>query len=42
MGLRKEDADLKALLDKGLGEAIADGTAQKLSQQWFGFDVVPR
>lgn len=42
MGLRKEDADLKALLDKGLGEAIADGTAGKLSQQWFGFDVVPR
>ena len=41
MGLRQEDADLKALLDKGLAEAMADGTAQKLSTQWFGFDVVP-
>ena len=41
MGLRKEDADLKVLLDKGLAEAMADGTAQKLSTQWFGFDVVP-
>jgi octopine/nopaline transport system substrate-binding protein len=42
MGLRKEDADLKALLDKGLKDAMADGTASKLSQQWFGFDIVPR
>ena len=41
LGLRKEDADLKALLDKGLQQAMADGTAQKLSQQWFGFDIVP-
>ena len=41
MGLRKEDADLKALLNKGLDEAMADGTAQKLSVQWFGFDIVP-
>lgn len=41
MGLRKEDADLKVLLDKGLGDAIADGTAQRLSVQWFGFDIVP-
>ncbi|RYC33292.1 transporter substrate-binding domain-containing protein [Lichenibacterium minor] len=42
MGLRKDDADLKALLDRGLVEAMADGTAGKLSQQWFGFDIVPR
>ena len=41
MGLRKEDADLKALLDRGLSEAMADGTARKLSLQWFGFDIVP-
>ncbi len=41
LGLRKEDTDLKALLDKGLQQAMADGTAQKLSQQWFGFDIVP-
>ncbi len=42
MGLRKEDPELKALLDKGLQEAIADGTAKRLSLQWFGFDIVPR
>ena len=41
MGLRKEDADLKTLLDRGLEEAMADGTAQTLSVQWFGFDIVP-
>jgi octopine/nopaline transport system substrate-binding protein len=41
MGLRKEDTDLKTLLDKGLNEAIADGTAKRLSIQWFGFDIVP-
>jgi octopine/nopaline transport system substrate-binding protein len=41
IGLRKEDADLKALLNKGLEEAMADGTAQKLSIRWFGFDIVP-
>lgn len=41
MGLRREDEDLKALLDRGLAEAMADGTARKLSTQWFGFDVVP-
>ena len=41
MGLRKEDTDLKSLLDRGLSETMADGTAQKLSTQWFGFDVVP-
>ncbi len=41
MGLRKEDADLKALLDRGLEVSMADGTAQKLSIQWFGFDIVP-
>ncbi len=41
MGLRKEDTELKALLDQGLAEAMADGTAQKLSVRWFGFDIVP-
>lgn len=41
MGLRKEDADLKALLDKGLAAAISDGTAKRMSIQWFGFDIVP-
>ena len=41
IGLRKDDTDLKALLDKGLDEAMADGTAERLSIRWFGFNVVP-
>ena len=42
MGLRKQDTELKALLDRGLAEAMADGTAQTLSVKWFGLDIVPR
>ena len=41
MGLRKDDADLKLLLDKGINEAIADGTTKTLSMKWFHFDVTP-
>jgi octopine/nopaline transport system substrate-binding protein len=39
IGLRKEDTDLKAMFDKALDEAKADGTTRKLSEKWFGFDV---
>ncbi|MFE0758102.1 transporter substrate-binding domain-containing protein [Inquilinus sp. NPDC058860] len=39
IGLRKEDAALKAKLDKALDEVNADGTLTKLSVQWFGFDT---
>jgi len=39
VGLRKADADLKALFDKAIAEATADGTVGKLSTQWFGFDI---
>ncbi|MCW3474341.1 transporter substrate-binding domain-containing protein [Rhodovastum sp. RN2-1] len=41
IGLRKSDADLKALLDKGLNEALADGTIKTLSLKWFKVDISP-
>ncbi len=42
VGLRKTDPELKALFDKGLAEAKADGTLKKLSLKWFKTDVVPQ
>ncbi|WP_207485598.1 lysine/arginine/ornithine ABC transporter substrate-binding protein [Arenibaculum pallidiluteum] len=38
-GVRKDDAQLKANLDKAIQAATADGTIGKLSTQWFGFDI---
>jgi octopine/nopaline transport system substrate-binding protein len=38
-GVRKDDTDLKALFDKAIAEANADGTVGKLSTQWFGVDI---
>jgi len=38
-GIRKEDEDLAAMLDKAIAEAKADGTINRLAQEWFGFDV---
>ncbi|MGV1832905.1 nopaline ABC transporter substrate-binding protein NocT [Agrobacterium vitis] len=42
VGIRKEDTDLKAMFDKAIDAAVADGTVQKLSQQWFGYDASPK
>ncbi|MGH6918720.1 MAG: lysine/arginine/ornithine ABC transporter substrate-binding protein [Geminicoccaceae bacterium] len=39
-GVRQEDTDLVELLNKAIAEAKADGTINRLAQQWFGFDVV--
>lgn len=41
IALRKSDTDLKAMLNKGLAEAKADGTIKKLSLQWFHTDISP-
>jgi len=41
IGLRKGDPELKALLDKGIGEALADGTIKALSLKWFKTDISP-
>lgn len=40
-GLRKEDTALKAMLNKAIDEAIADGTIKKLSMKWVHTDVTP-
>lgn len=42
LGLRKEDADLKALLDPAIAAALADGTVKKLSEKYFKLDVSPK
>lgn len=39
VGLRKADGDLKALFNKAIKEAAADGTTSKLAEKWFGFDI---
>ena len=38
IGIRKEDTELKALFNKGLDSAMADGTLKTLALKWFGFD----
>ena len=38
-GIRKEDADLKALLNKGIADIRADGTYKKIQDKYFKFDV---
>jgi octopine/nopaline transport system substrate-binding protein len=40
-GIRKEDTALKAMLNKAIDEAIADGTIKKLSMKWVHTDVTP-
>jgi octopine/nopaline transport system substrate-binding protein len=39
LGIRQDDDDLVAMLNKAIAEAKADGTIAKLSEQWFGFDA---
>lgn len=41
IGLRKDDAGLKALFDKGIQEAIDDKTVQTLAEKWFDVDLTP-
>jgi len=40
VGLRKDDKELHAKLQKVLDEMKKDGTAAKISQQWFGANIV--
>jgi octopine/nopaline transport system substrate-binding protein len=42
IGLRKEDTALKAMFDKAIKEAQADGTIRKLSEPIFHMDVTPQ
>lgn len=39
MGMRKDDADLKAAIDKAFDEIRKDGTYDKLAKKYFDFDV---
>jgi polar amino acid transport system substrate-binding protein len=39
VGLRKEDAALKALFDKALDAVIADGTYDRIRAKYFSFDI---
>lgn len=38
-GIRKEDADLKALIDKGIADIRADGTYEKINAKYFPFSL---
>lgn len=40
VGLRKDDKELVGKLQKALDEMKKDGTSAKISQQWFGEDIV--
>lgn len=42
LGIRKEDGDLKGILNKALGEMQADGTLGKISEKWFKLDLSPK
>ncbi|AIO43665.1 ABC transporter substrate-binding protein [Burkholderia cenocepacia] len=39
IGLRKEDADLKAKLDQAIADMQKDGTFKKIEQKYFAFDI---
>ncbi len=39
IGLRKDDADLKAKIDHAIADMIKDGTYRKLEKKYFAFDV---
>lgn len=40
VGLRKDDTELLAQLDKTLAEMKQDGTAARIAQQWFGANLI--
>jgi octopine/nopaline transport system substrate-binding protein len=42
VGLRKDDTDLKAMFDRAIREAAADGTLRTLSMKWFKIDIAPQ
>jgi octopine/nopaline transport system substrate-binding protein len=41
VGLRKDDTQLKAMFDKAIHDARADGTIKRLSEKTFRMDVTP-
>jgi histidine transport system substrate-binding protein len=41
IGLRKDDAELKAMFNQALAQVHQDGTFRKLEKQYFDFDIYP-
>lgn len=41
MGMRKDESELKALFDKAIREATADGTIRTISMKWSKLDLSP-
>jgi octopine/nopaline transport system substrate-binding protein len=41
MGVRKDDADLRAIFDKAIQGAAADGTIKTISTRWSKIDLTP-
>ncbi|NLS06198.1 transporter substrate-binding domain-containing protein [Rhizobium sp. P32RR-XVIII] len=39
LGIRKNEPELQAILNKALGEMAADGTLAELSKKWFKVDL---
>jgi octopine/nopaline transport system substrate-binding protein len=42
VGLRKGDAELKAMFDDAINAAIKDGTIEKLTGKWFKIKMIPQ
>jgi len=42
VGLRKDDAELKAMFDEAIQASIKDGTVKKLTEKWFKIDMTPQ
>ena len=42
VGMRKEDTELHAKIQKTLDDMKADGTAATISTKWFGKDIVKK
>lgn len=39
VGMRKDDTELKEMLDKVLEDMYNDGTSKAISEKWFGIDI---
>ena len=42
IGFRKEDTELRDNIQNALSEVIKDGTAKKISEEWFGADLIQK
>ena len=41
VGIRKNEPELKAMLDRAIAAEIADGSLGKLQAKWFKLDMMP-